>query len=166
MKENYKQKVKPMNKKFLFKLITISIVSLLFICGCEKEYAEVIDPVQNVPPVVRNLQAPSVLNLHPTDTLKVTISIEAYDPDGKEDLKSVFFNSFLPDGSPSRSNPIYLFDDGNLQVNGDLVANDGIYSRIIILPPNTPKGTYRFEFEAIDKKNEVSNIITHNLVVQ
>ena len=155
-----------MKKKFRFELIAISIVYFLFIFGCEKKYTEVIDPVQNVPPVVRNLQAPSVLTLHPTDTLKVTISIEAYDPDGREDIKSVFFNSFLPDGSPSRSNPIYLYDDGNLLANGDLNANDGIYSRIIILPPNTPKGTYRFDFQAIDKKNETSNIISHNLVVQ
>jgi PBP1b-binding outer membrane lipoprotein LpoB len=155
-----------MNKKSVLSLIVIAGISIFFFSGCEKEYSEVVDPVQNVPPVVRNLQAPSVLNLHPTDTLKVTISIEAYDPDGREDIKSVFFNSFLPDGSPSRSNPIYLYDDGNLLANGDLNANDGIYSRIIILPPNTPKGTYRFDFQAIDKKNETSNIISHNLVVQ
>ncbi|MEJ5305597.1 MAG: choice-of-anchor X domain-containing protein [Ignavibacteria bacterium] len=155
-----------MIKNFILRFIPISIIFLLTISGCEKDYSEVIDPVQNVPPIVRNLQAPSVLNLHPTDTLKIILSIEAYDPDGREDIKSVFFNSFLPDGSPSRSNPIYLFDDGNYQANGDQQANDGIYSRIIILPPNTPKGTYRFEFQAIDKKNESSNIISHNLVVQ
>jgi hypothetical protein len=155
-----------MIKNFILRFIPISIIFLLTISGCEKDYTEVIDPVQNVPPIVRNLQAPSVLNLHPTDTLKIILSIEAYDPDGREDIKSVFFNSFLPDGSPSRSNPIYLYDDGNYQANGDQQANDGIYSRIIILPPNTPKGTYRFEFQAIDKKNESSNIISHNLVVQ
>ncbi|MCR4418049.1 MAG: hypothetical protein NUV92_09955 [Ignavibacteria bacterium] len=155
-----------MNKNFILRFIPISIIFLLTISGCEKDYTEVIDPVQNVPPIVRNLQAPSVLNLHPTDTLKIILSIEAYDPDGREDIKSVFFNSFLPDGSPSRSNPIYLYDDGNYQANGDQQANDGIYSRIIILPPNTPKGTYRFEFQAFDKKNESSNIISHNLVVQ
>ncbi|MGB9663336.1 MAG: hypothetical protein ACPL25_00240 [Ignavibacteria bacterium] len=155
-----------MKKEFSIHLIVITVIFLFSFSGCEKEYSEVIDPVQNVPPIVRNLQAPSVLNLHPTDTLKFTISIEAYDSDGKEDIKSVFFNSFLPDGRPSRNNPIYLYDDGNLQASGDLNANDGIYSRIIILPPNTPKGTYRFEFQAIDKKNELSNIISHNLVVQ
>ncbi len=134
--------------------------------GCEKEYPEVIDPVQNIPPIIRNLQAPDVLDLHPTDTIKIFLRTEVYDPDGYDDIKSVFFNSYLPDGSPSRSNPIYLFDDGNLQVNGDLAARDGIFSRIIILPPNTPKGTYRFDFQAVDKKNELSNIISHNIVVR
>lgn len=150
-----------------YKIFAITLIlSLIFITSCEKEYSEVIDPVQNVPPIVRNLQAPDSLTLHPTDTLKIVISIEAYDPDGREDIQSVFFNSFLPDGSPSRSNPIYLFDDGNLLANGDLNANDGIYSRIIILPPNTPKGKYRFDFQAIDKKAELSNIISHFIVVK
>jgi hypothetical protein len=150
-----------------YKIFAIALIlSLIFITSCEKEYSEVIDPVQNVPPIVRNLQAPDSLILHPTDTLKIVISIEAYDPDGREDIQSVFFNSFLPDGSPSRSNPIYLFDDGNLLANGDLNANDGIYSRIIILPPNTPKGKYRFDFQAIDKKAELSNIISHFIVVK
>lgn len=155
-------------KKTYFHLVWLKIFLLLIIVfsSCEKKYSQVIDPVQNVPPVVRNLQAPAVLNLHQTDTLKIILSIEVYDADGKEDIKSVFFNSYLPDGSPSRSNPIYLFDDGNINASGDLRASDGIYSRIIILPPNTPKGKYRFDFQAIDKKNETSNIISHNLIVQ
>ncbi len=138
----------------------------ILISGCEKKYSEVIDPVQNVPPIIRNLQAPDTLTLHQSDTLKIIISVEVYDPDGKDDIKNVYFNSYLPDGSPSRSNPIYLYDDGNLQMNGDYLANDGIYSRIIILPPTTPKGKYRFDFQAIDKKNETSNIISHNIVVK
>lgn len=157
--------MKNKNFKFIFLSIVLVIVGIFFF-GCEKDYSEVIDPVQNIPPIIRNLQAPDTLSLHPTDTLKVFLRVEVYDPDGYDDIKSVFFNSYLPDGSPSRSNPIYLFDDGNLQVNGDLVARDGIFSRIIILPPNTPKGTYRFDFQAVDKKNEVSNIISHNIVVK
>lgn len=151
--------------KKLFNLLVVLIITLIF-NGCEKEYGEVIDPVQNVPPIVRNLFAPDTLTISSMDTLKIVISIEAFDADGRDDIKSVFFNSYLPDGSPSRSNPIYLFDDGNLNLNGDLNANDGIYSRIIILPPNTTRGKYRFEFQAIDKKNETSNIISHNLIVR
>lgn len=159
MNLNYKHQ----NKLF----ISIALFLSFFILeGCEKKYSEVIDPVQNIPPIIKNLQAPDTLNLHPTDTLKVYLRVEVYDPDGYEDIKSVFFNSYLPDGSPSRSNPIYLFDDGNFQTSGDLVARDGIFSRIIILPPNTTKGTYRFDFQAIDKKNEASNIISHNIVVR
>lgn len=155
------------NKNFKFISLSISLLFVVIIFfGCEKDYSEVIDPVQNIPPIIRNLQAPDTLDLHPTDTLKVFLRVEVYDPDGYDDVKSVFFNSYLPDGTPSRSNPIYLFDDGNFQLNGDLVARDGIFSRIIVLPPNTPKGKYRFDFQAVDKKNETSNIISHNIVVR
>lgn len=149
-----------------FYLLIVLFFCGILISGCEKEYSEIVDPVQNIPPIIRNLQAPDTLTLHQNDTLKIVISVEVYDPDGKEDIKSVYFNSYLPDGAPSQSNPIYLYDDGNLQVNGDYSANDGIYSRIIILPPNTPKGKYRFDFKAVDKKNETSNIISHNVVVK
>lgn len=157
-----------MNYKSLIKILSpfVLIYSGMLLSGCEKEYSEVIDPIQNIPPIIRNLQAPDTMILHSTDTLKIYLGLEVYDPDGYSDIKSVFFNSYLPDGSSSRNNPIYLFDDGNLQLNGDLVAKDGIFSRIIILPPNTTKGTYRFDFQAIDKKDESSNIISHNLVVR
>jgi len=151
-------------RKFLLPVVLIGLE--IFLAGCEKEYSEVVDPIQNVPPVIRNLQAPDTLNLHSTDTLRIFLRVEVFDADGYSDIKSVYFNSFLPDGSPSRSNPIYLFDDGNFQVNGDPVARDGIFSRIIILPPNTTRGTYRFDFQAVDKKDESSNIISHNLVVR
>lgn len=155
------------NKNFKFISLSIGLLFVVIIFfGCEKDYSEVIDPVQNIPPIIRNLQAPDTLDLHPTDTLKVFLRVEVYDPDGYDDIKSVFFNSYLPDGTPSRSNPIYLFDDGNFQLNGDLAARDGIFSRIIVLPPNTPKGKYRFDFQAVDKKNEISNIISHNIVVR
>ncbi|GEM_PF-1041348 len=160
-----KTKIKTFYLKF-YSIIKIFVLLILFLLtSCEKKYDKVIDPIQNKPPIISNLIAPDTLNLS-TDTLKIIISIRAIDYDGKEDIQSVFFNSYLPDGSPSRSNPILMYDDGNLIVNGDQIANDGIYSRIIILPPNTTKGKYRFEFQAIDKKNARSNIINHFIVVK
>lgn len=151
------------NKKTFFFSIILSL--LIGLSSCEKEYDEVIDPIENRPPVISNLIAPDTLRLA-TDTLRIGLSIRAIDYDGKEDIQNVFFNSFLPDGSPSRSNPVYMYDDGNLLVNGDMIAGDGIYSRIIILPPSTSKGKYRFEFQAVDKKNARSNLIIHFVVVR
>jgi hypothetical protein len=59
-----------------------------------------------------------------------------------------------------------MYDDGNLSgISGDDIAGDGIYSIIIQLPPNTQKGKYRFEFQAIDKSNASSNILTHYIYV-
>ncbi len=147
-------------------LWSLLILTLIIFAGCEKEYLDVFDPIQNFPPIIKRIEAPDTLYTSSGDTLKIFVRAEVYDSDGLNDLKAVYFNSFLPDGSPSRSNPIYMYDDGNFQTNGDLVVGDGIYSRIIILPPNTQKGKYRFEFQAIDKKDELSNIISHNIVVK
>jgi hypothetical protein len=56
-----------------------------------------------------------------------------------------------------------MFDDG--VSGGDTVANDGIYSLRVSLPPTTVTGTYRFEFQAVDRSAASSNIIVHRLTV-
>jgi hypothetical protein len=134
--------------------------------GCEKEYSSVFDPVQNIPPVIKNVRAPDTLIVPGADTLKIVLSVDVSDANGREDVLSVFFNTFKPDGSPSSGNPFQMFDDGNVVANGDLVKDDGTFSRIIILPPGTTKGKYRFDFQAIDKSDESSNIISHFMVLK
>jgi hypothetical protein len=119
----------------------------------------------NHPPVLSDLNAPDTVYIQP-QTVLIKITIKAFDPDGNDDIKTVQFNVFKPDGSPSSGNPFKMYDDGNASgISGDEKAGDGIYSLIIQLPPNTQKGTYKFEFQAIDKSNEQSNIITHFMTV-
>lgn len=142
------------------------IILIISTAGCEMEYLSVFDPAQNVPPVIKNVQAPDTLNVPALDTLKIVLSVDVSDADGPADLSFVFFNTFRPDGSPSSNNPFQLFDDGNVIANGDLTKDDGTYSRIIILPPGTSKGKYRFDFQALDKSDEPSNIISHFMVVK
>lgn len=119
----------------------------------------------NRPPVISELNAPDTVFLQ-SQTVLIKMTIKATDPDGDNDIKTVQFNSFKPDGSPSSGNPFRMYDDGNASgISGDDKAGDGIYSIIIQLPPSTQKGRYRFEFQAIDRANETSNIITHFLTV-
>lgn len=119
----------------------------------------------NRPPVLSDLQAPDTVTLGSQEQ-HIRLRVNAVDPDGQEDIQRVFFNSFLPDGRPSSNNPFQLFDNGDLQGNGDETKGDSVYSAIIKLPPNTATGTYRFEFQAFDRLNEGSNIITHRLTVK
>jgi len=119
----------------------------------------------NRPPIISDLNAPDTVILQ-TQTVLIKITVKATDLDGDNDIKAVYFSSFKPDGSPSSGNPFQMYDDGNASgISGDERAGDGIYSIIIQLPPNTQKGTYRFEFQAIDKAGAVSNTITHFLSV-
>jgi hypothetical protein len=56
-----------------------------------------------------------------------------------------------------------MFDDGNVNNSGDRIANDGIFSRRALLPAGTAPASYRFEFQAFDRLNADSNIITRFL---
>ena len=121
--------------------------------------------IVDIPPVVYNLIAPDSVTIA-SDTLHIPLSIQAADSNGLKDIQFVYFNSFLPNGNPSSQNPFLLYDDGN-PVHGDAVEGDGIYSQIISLPPSgVTLGTYRWEFQAIDRERKTSNIIIHNIVVK
>lgn len=117
----------------------------------------------NLPPVISNLVAPDTITIG-TDTTFIQITLNVQDTNGLNDIQFVWFDSYLPNGNPSSQNPIALYDDG---INGgDLTAGDGIYSRIVILPPTgVTKGTYRWEFRARDRSGTLSNQIIHFLVV-
>jgi len=118
----------------------------------------------NVAPVISNLVAPDTVSIG-TDTTFILISIDASDTNGLNDLDFVFFNSFIPpNGDPSSSNPIEMFDDGT---NGDQTVDDGTFSRIIILPlTGVQTGTYRWEFQAKDRGGLLSNKIEHFVLIQ
>lgn len=114
------------------------------------------NPDNGHPPVISNLAAPDTLQLD-ADTVAFRTTLDVLDADGAEDIRSVYFLS-------AGGSVIELFDDGT-EANGDDVAGDGTYSRILILPPSTPPGTYHFVFRAVDQMNLVSNFIEHTLVV-
>jgi hypothetical protein len=116
------------------------------------------------PPEIRSINAPDTVDLQP-ETVVFTMSAEVYDPSGQADIRQVFFNSFLPDGRPSSGNPFTMRDDGQ-PGSGDAVAGDGLYSIKVQMPPDTPKGEYRFEFRALDYSSLSSNVVIHKLTVR
>lgn len=153
-----------MNLKLYVKISFLFLIVLF--SACEKEYTGVFDPIQNIPPVISNLSAPDSLTVLPQDTVLILLSIRASDANGLDDIKSVFFNSYRSDGTPSSGNPFEMFDDGNRYGTGDITKGDGVYSRIVILPPGTTPGLRRFDFQAVDKSFAYSNVISHNILVK
>jgi hypothetical protein len=123
-----------------------------------------IEKYNNLPEIF-DISAPDTITVG-TNTQLFTLSVSVSDPDGLSDISKVFFNSYKPDGDGATNNPFYLYDDGDSDgQSGDEESGDGIYSRIIQISPSNAKGTYRFEFQAIDKSNGSSNILIHYLVV-
>ncbi len=117
----------------------------------------------NVAPVISNaLVDPDTVIV--TDTLFIITTVMAADSNGLNDIQSVFFKVFNPDSSGGSE--ISMFDDGNFLQNGDQVAGDGIFSRIISVHQNNQKGTYRFQFQAKDRGGLFSNTIDYLVLIQ
>ena len=118
----------------------------------------------NVAPVISN----SVVNpdtVVVNDTTVIFSSIEVLDQNGTNDILEVYFIVYRPEGT-TNGNKIQMFDNGNTSENGDLIAGDGIYSRLIQVDETNQKGTYRLEFQAEDRSGALSNIINHYVLIQ
>jgi hypothetical protein len=114
-------------------------------------------------PVVSDLVAPDTISLS-SGTNYYTLHLTVQDSNGVSDIETVFFNSFVPpDYHPSSANPILMYDDGSSQ-HGDDTAGDGIYSVVVVLS-NATEGSYRWEFQAIDRAGLYSNKIIHYVEV-
>lgn len=126
----------------------------------------------NQAPILNGVIAPDSVRLG-NQNQYILLQLRVTDPDGLTDIQRVFFNSFKPDGTASSGNPFTMYDDGGTIVvippdikSGDLTKGDGIYSLTVVLPPSTAIGTYRFEFQAVDRSNSYSNILIHHLIVR
>lgn len=124
---------------------------------------------ENEVPVIFQVTAPASLSRGDADPIQlIIIEAEVHDLQGLQDIKRVYFNSYLPNGNASRDNPILLFDDGGQSADvesGDETAGDGVYSTTIQFPSNVPLGVYRFDFFAEDISGGLSDVWQHELTV-
>ena len=111
---------------------------------------------ENSPPALSNLVAPDEVSRSSSPAIPLTVRV--IDPEGLSDVKSVYFNTTKPDGSPSSGNPFSLFDDGTA---GDVNPGDGVYSLTIYITPQNALGNYRFDFLAEDYAGAVSDTLRH-----
>ncbi len=116
-----------------------------------------------LPPQLSNLVAPDTVKVADPKSV-IFMSVSASDPNGLGDIKEVYFITYRPDGSTS-NNKNQMYDDGD-DFHGDLKAGDGIYSVYIEVTPQNAKGTYKFNFRASDRSSKLSNLISHNIVIQ
>lgn len=120
----------------------------------------------NYAPVISNPVIPSTVNRGES----FIFSIKAIDQNGPADITRVYFKLFRPDGSKvlnGNADFFLMMDNGNLDLYGDQIAGDGIYSfkNSFSTAASTQIGVWRFEFGAIDKGGKTSNILIQNLTV-
>jgi hypothetical protein len=111
-------------------------------------------------PVLSNLELPDTVSIGQT----FVFSVMAVDSNGYDDIELVYYELYKPDGTQvTNSQGVYqfpLFDNGQTATNGDVTANDSIYTVILTFPSGQPTGSWKFEFQAIDRANLLSNKIT------
>lgn len=115
-----------------------------------------------LPPQLLSIAAPDTIQLPASGDRSFLLTAKVSDPDDNRDIKEVFFNTFKPNGSPSSGNPFKMYDDGT---SGDLVANDFTYSLTIFITAQNSPGDYRFEFQAKDYSDLLSEKIIHIITV-
>ncbi|MBX2975884.1 MAG: hypothetical protein KF721_07095 [Ignavibacteriaceae bacterium] len=120
----------------------------------------------NLPPSVENIILPNEV----TRGVMFIFSVDASDPNGLNDIASVYFQLKRPDGTIVEAAPGFtnfsMYDDGNLELRGDSVANDGRYSFKNSFLETTQTGNWEFRFQARDRGNKLSNQITQTILVQ
>ncbi len=98
------------------------------------------------------------------DTLVVTV----LDSNGLDDIQTCYLNFQRPDGTYSIGSPIALYDDGYEEegfLRWDELANDGKYSRLILIDGNSQVGMYRAHYFVRDFNGLVSNDFMVELAV-
>lgn len=117
----------------------------------------------NIAPVILSVTVePDTMIVIDTTAIKAVVQVS--DENGLNDVESVFFIVTRPDGT-SNSARVELFDNGSVVV-GDDVANDGFYSLIFYVFSTYAKGTYKFNFQAIDRGKKSSNVVPVDVVIQ
>ncbi|HKB86578.1 MAG TPA: hypothetical protein VKD08_10435 [Ignavibacteriaceae bacterium] len=119
----------------------------------------------------KNRFAPVLSNLNLPDTVSIgqtfIFSVMAVDSNGYDDIELVYYELYKPDGTKVTNSQgisqFPLFDDGATSTNGDVTANDSTYTVFLTFPSGQPTGSWRFEFQALDRTNLLSNKITQNV---
>ncbi|HEX2963496.1 MAG TPA: hypothetical protein VHO43_16980 [Ignavibacteriales bacterium] len=112
------------------------------------------------PPVLSDLVMPDTVNAGEPFNFSVRVT----DKNGLTDVKKVYFKFIrLEDGSASPN--VDMWNDGE-PLHGDEIKGDDIYSFSNYFTLETKGKTRQFVFQAVDRSDSLSNIITHNIYVK
>ncbi len=118
--------------------------------------------IENDPPVIQWVELPDSVPL-PANQELITVRARVVDSQSAADILRVYFKVQLI-GS-NTSSEVEMYDDGDVEGNGDLVAGDGVFSRIIVLNNTNTPGDYRFRFFALDRVQQSADVVVDTMTV-
>jgi hypothetical protein len=119
--------------------------------------------LENLPPIISNIELPDTVR-RPTlgaDTIVVSGRVE--DPQSLNDIETVFFDIYRIGGDTTG---IELFDDGDLINHRDLNANDGIYTRGLLVTSQSVAAKFYLIFQAKDKVDNYSGTVIDSMIIR
>lgn len=129
-------------------------------------YFEVEGGKENYPPQIISLAIPDTV----LKNQKFTFSVEVEDSNGLQDIREVYYELFNPSGeqivNSKGISQFPLFDDGDVDANGDETAGDGVYTVFLTIPSGQPTGLWEFKFTAVDKSDAKSNQLSKEVFVK
>jgi hypothetical protein len=139
---------------------TVSLSQVVFEFSATDAANHVSPPVyralQNHRPRILQLGVPDSIQRPASGTTLIPFHLTAADSDGLPDIDSVYF--FNASGTPPIP-IIAMYDDGNLGINGDSTAGDGIFSRIVQISSSNTTGLKEFHFLVVDRAGERDEVI-------
>lgn len=128
--------------------------------GCEKTYDTVVNPKQTSSIQVTDIfpiDSVDYLNQDSVLTFGITFS-------SSQQIHSVYFNIYSPDGLKINSSSILMYDDGNLSDHGDTTLNDNAYSNKYTMSNSYINGVYIVQYYVTDIYNETKYVSAQNFM--
>ena len=127
-------------KKFAINILSLLLITSALI-SCDKIPDGIVES-QNVDYLIIAITAPSSVTYIPTDST-VIASIQLSKVNS---VNAVWYKVSTFEGTLIVKNKVMMFDDGNSNLNGDQLKNDGIYSGKFVMSKLNPNGKYQIEF--------------------
>lgn len=126
------------------KFITLSLLLIFIVLGCDKNYDNVIENLNPEYQVVLVTPSDSI-RFNPLDSLiNVRIALNS-----ATNIQSVFCDVYAADNTKLNSSPLALLDNGKSE-NGDDVAGDFSFANKIALSEFYPNGIYNIKYFVTD----------------
>lgn len=116
---------------------------------------------RNSKPVLSDLSVPDTIVRPTTGINYYVFSVAVSDSDGYQDISQVYFKRILP----TETGNISMFDDGNANLDGDQVAGDGIFTRVVSIDSTAFLGQQVFLFRAKDNSGALSDSLLHTITI-
>ncbi len=161
-----------MQKIILF--LTIVVMAAFFMTACGDDNGT--NPTEKNKGAGKILwvEVPDSIQIPPEGTFrKALVKAAVEDPDGLQDVDSVYFYSRKPDGTlANNGKPLPMVDNGKpFNINnpwvdaGDEKAGDGIYSLTILIDNSALTGKFYFTFYMRDKAGNLSDSVIDSVEV-